>query len=111
MNKTFSFGLEWDTLSIQKAIGDHLEDLKWKIETSLEFADSGESALIITAYKKKNAIIIQLENENKKIVIQAGIQGKYLPTGKQIPKYSKVFSSEKIQDASKFFEKIMEDLK
>lgn len=111
MSKIFTFGLKWDTLSIQKAIVDHLNDLKWNVTTSLGFADSGQSALIITAFKKKNAIIIQLENEGKQIRIQAGIQGKYLPKGKQIAKYEEVFPHTGIKQASKLFEKILEDLK
>lgn len=111
MNKIFSFGLEWNTLSIQKAICDHLEDLKWDIKTSLAFADSGQSALIITARKEKNVILVYLENEQKEIMIKAGKDGKYLSKGKQIPKYSQTFPHTEIRQASKYFEKILEDLK
>jgi len=106
----FGHSLKWDTLTIQKAICDHLNNLKWNIKTSLAFADTGQSAFIITARKEKNIILIYLENEQKEIMIKAGLDGKYLPEDKKVPKYSKVFSSEKIQDASKFFEKILNDL-
>ena len=101
MDRAMIFGhsLKWDTLSIQKAISDHLENLKWNVETSFGFADSGETAFIITARKEKNIILIYLENEQKQVMIKAGLDAKYLPEGKKLPKYSKVFSSEKIQDA------------
>ena len=105
----FGHSLEWDTLTIQKAITDHLDDLKWKINTSLGFENSGASAIIITARKEKNVIVIFLENEQKQIRIKAGLDGKYLPKGKQIPKYSKVFSHTQIKQASNFFEKILEE--
>ena len=107
----FSHALKWDTLAIQKAIADHLEKLSWKVDTSLGFADSGQSAFIITASKEKNVIVIFLENEQKEIRIKAGRGGKYLPKGKQIPQYSQVFSHTEIKQASEFFEKILEELK
>lgn len=107
----FGHELKWDTLSIQKSICDHLEKLEWDIKNSMGFDDSNKSAFIIEARKKKFVIIIYLENDEKQIRIKGGTDGKYLPEGKQIPKYSKVFSHTKISDASKYFEKILEDLK
>lgn len=109
MSKVFSHILEWNTLTIQAAICDQLVKRKYKFENSMGFADSGESAFIITATKGKFAILIYLENEDKKIRIKAGIAGKYLPIGKQTPKYSKVFSHLEIKQASEYFEKIVED--
>jgi hypothetical protein len=107
----FDHILNWDSLSIQQVISDHLDELNWKVDTSLGFADSGQSAFIITARKEKYVILINLENEEKQIRIQAGIDGKYLPKGKQIPKFAKVFKSTKIIQASNYFEEILEDLK
>ncbi len=107
----FGHELKWDTLSIQKSICDHLEKLEWGIKNSMGFDDSGKSALIIQAAKKKFVIIIYLENDEKQIRMQAGIDGKYLPKGKQIPKYSQVFAHTELSEASKYFENIMEDLK
>ena len=107
----FEHSLKWDTLSLQKTISDHLERLYWKVDTSLGFADSGESAFIITASKKKNVIVIFLENEHKEIRIKAGMAGKYLPEGKQVPQFSQSFSHTQLKEASEFFEKIVEDLK
>jgi len=75
------------------------------------FDDSGKSAFIIEARKKKFVIFIYLENDEKQIRIKAGTDGKYLPKGKQVPKYSKVFAHTKLSEASKYFEKILEDLK
>jgi len=106
----FDHILNWDSLSILQAISNHLEKLNWKVDTSLGFADSGQSALIVTARKEKYVVLISLENEEKQIRIQAGIDGKYLPKGKQIPKFSKIFKSTKIPQASKYFEEILEDL-
>ena len=107
----FSHALKWDTLDIQQAISDHLEKQSWKVDTSLGFADSGESAFIITATKGKNIIVIFLENEQKEIRIKAGMAGKHLPKGKQVPQFSKVFSHTQIKESSEFFEEILEELK
>lgn len=103
----FGQSLEWDALNIQSAICDSLKN--WKVETSLGFADSGESAFIITARKEKFVLMIYLENEAKQIRIKAGIDGKYLPEGKKVPKYSKSFLHTQIKDASKFFEEILKE--
>ena len=107
----FGHELKWDTLSIQESICDHLKKLEWNIKNSMGFDDSGKNAFIIEARKKKFVIMIHLENDEKQIRIQAGTDGKYLPKGKQIPKYSKIFAHTKVSDASKYFEKILEDLK
>ena len=106
----FEHELKWDTLSIQKSICDHLEKLEWNIENSMGFDDSGKSAFIIEARKKKFVIIIHLENDEKQIRVRAGIDGKYLPEGKQVPKYSKIFTHTELNQASKYVEKIFEDL-
>lgn len=105
----FGKSLKWDTLSIQVAIGFHLEKLQWDVENSLAFEDTGQSAFIITARKEKNVIVIFLENEEKQIRIKAGMAGKYLPEGQKMPKYSKTFSNTEIKQASQYFEKILED--
>jgi len=107
----FDHELKWDTLSIQKSICDHLEKLSWNIKNSMGFDDSGKSAFIIEARKKKFALIIYLENDEKQIRIKAGIEGKYLPKGKQIPKYSKIFAHTELIQASKYFEKMLEEMK
>ena len=107
----FDHILTWDTISIQKSICDHLEKLSWNIKNSMGFDDLGKSAFIIEARKKKFVIIINLENDEKQIRIKAGTDGKYLPKGKQVPKYSKIFPHTKVSDASNYFEKILEDLK
>ncbi len=105
----FGKTLKWDTLTLQAAIAKHLEKLKWNVETSFGFEDSGESAFITTARKEKNVIVIYLENEEKQIRIKAGIDGIYLPDGQKKPKYSKTFSSTQIKQASQYFEKILEN--
>ena len=109
----FGHHLEWDTLTILKAITDHLDDLKtWKYTTSLGFSeDQKHSAFIIEASKEKYAMIIELQNEDKQIRIRAGIIGKYLPEGKREPKFAKIFPHTKIKEASQYFEEILEDLK
>ncbi len=104
----FGQSLKWDSLTIQAAICKSLKD--WKVETSMGFEDSGESALIIEARKNKVVILVYLENEEKQIRIKAGIDGKYLPEGKQVPKYSKTFPHTQIKQASKYFEKILEEI-
>ncbi len=106
----FGHELKWDTLSIQKSICDHLEKFSWNIDNSMGFDDSGKSAFIIEARKQKFVIIIYLENDEKQIRIKGGTDGKYLPKGKQLPKYSKVFTHTQLSEASKYFEKILEDL-
>ena len=106
----FNHTLKWDTLTIQKVICDHLEENKWNVETSMGFSDGGESAFINTARKKKNVIVIHLENDAKQIRIQAGIDGKYLPEGQQKPKYSKIFAHTQLKQASDYFEKILQEL-
>lgn len=105
----FGKTLKWDTLNIQVAIGFHLEKLQWNVENSFGVEDSGESAFIITARKGKNVIVVYLENEEKQIRIRAGKDGKYLPEGKKIPKYSKTFPHTQIKQASQYFEKILKD--
>lgn len=106
----FGYNLKWDSLKIQRAIADHLEDLKWNVKTSFGMADSGQTALIVEAKKQKYAIVIYLESEEKQIRFQAGIAGKYLPKRKQIPKYSKTFAHTQIKQASNYFEEILKDL-
>ena len=106
----FSNTLKWDTLTIQSAICDYLEKNNWKVSTSMGFSNEGQSAFIETARKNKCVIIIYLENEDKQIRIKGGIDGKYLPKGKQIPKYSKIFSHTQLKKASQYFEKMVEDL-
>lgn len=109
----FSHILEWNTLAIQKAIVDKLKKLKWEIDEeniTMGFSNEGKSAFIIEAKKKKFVIQIHLENEDKRINIKAGIHGKYLPEGKKLAKYSKVFSHTQLAKASKYFEEILEDL-
>lgn len=101
--------LEWDTLSIQNAICDNLKD--WNVVTSLGFNDSGKSAFIITARKDRFVLLVYLENEEKQIRIKSGIDGKYLPKGKQIPKFSKIFKSSQLREASNYFEQILEEYK
>ena len=105
----FGHELKWDTLTIQKLMCDYLEKLEWNIKNSMGFDDSGKSAFIIEARKNKCVIVIYLENEDKQIRIKAGIDGKYLPKGKQIPKYSKIFPHTQLKEASQYFEKIVEE--
>jgi len=110
----FGHNLEWDTLTIQKAITDHLKKLKWKVDDNITFGvsdDQKHTAFIIEAFKDKYAMIIELQNEDKQIRMRAGLAGKYLPEGKQVPKYAKIFPHTKIKEASQYFEKILEDLK
>ncbi len=106
----FTFGLEWNTISILENAGNHLLSKDWKISNSFGMADTGESALIIEATKEKYVLMMQLENETKQITIKGGIAGKYLPPGKQIPKYSERFTSDQIKEASDFFEKIVMEM-
>ncbi len=107
----FSKSLDWDTISIQTAMCDHLEKNGWSVSTAMGFSGLGQSAFIDTATKGKFVIVISLENEKKQINIKGGIDGKYLPEGKQIPKYSKTFTHTELIQASKYFEKIVEELK
>ena len=107
----FNYPLKWDTVSILQAMTNHLDKLSWKVNTSVSFADSGESAFIITARKEKNVIVIFLENEHKEIRIKAGMAGKYLSQGNKVPQFSKVFPHTQIRKASTYFEKILEELK
>jgi len=102
--------LKWDTLALEIAMRNHLEENGWNVSTSMGFANDGQSAFIDTARKNKCVIIIYLENDNKQIRMQGGTDGKYLPQGKQIPKYSKVFPHTQLTQASQYFEKIVEDL-
>ena len=103
----FTFGLEWNTISILESAGTYLQSKDWKISNTFGMADTGESALILEASKDKFALLLQLENEAKQITIKGGIAGKYLSPGKQIPKHSKRFTSDQIKEASDFFEKIV----
>lgn len=106
----FGKTLKWDTLNIQVAITIHLEELKWDVDNSFGFENSGHTAFIITARKEKNVIEVFLENEEKQIRIKAGLDGKYLPKGKKLAKYSKTFSNTQIMEASQYFEKILKEL-
>ena len=106
----FNHILKWNILKIQRAISEHLEKLKWNVETSFGFADSGQTAFIVTARKEKYVIEITLENEEKQVRFKAGTDGKYLPKGNKLPKFSKTFSHIEISNASKYFEEILEDL-
>ncbi len=74
------------------------------------FADSGESALILEANKGKLAFYMQLENEAQQITIKGGIAGKYLPKGKQVPKYSERFTADQVLQAGQYFEKIVREM-
>ncbi len=106
----FTFGLEWNTISILESAGTYLQSKDWKISNTFGMADTGESALIIEATKEKYVILLQLENEANQITIKGGIAGKYLSPGKQIPKYSERFTSNQIKEASDFFEKIVMEM-
>ena len=106
----FHKNLKWDSLSIMRAMTEKLEALQWDVDTSLGFEDNGTSAFVITARKEKNVIVIFLENEIKSIRIKAGLDGKYLEPGKKRPKYNKTFSNTEINQASKFFEKIINEI-
>ena len=106
----FTFGLEWNTISILESAGTHLLSKDWKISNTFGMADTGESALILEASKDKFVLMMQLENEVRQITIKGGIAGKYLPPGKQIPKYSERFTSDQIIEASDFFEKIVMEM-
>ena len=107
----FDLELKWDTLSIQSAICDFLEKEGWNVTTSMGFSNEGQSAFIDTARKKKFVVIIYLENDDQQIRIKGGIDGKYLPKGRQVPKYSKIFAHTELIQASKYFEKILEEMK
>jgi len=107
----FHKSLEWDTITIQTAMCDHLEKNGWSVSTSMGFANEGQSAFINTARKNKFVLIIYLENEDKQIRIKGGLDGKYLPKGQQAPKYSKIFAHTELKEASQYFEKIVEELK
>jgi len=102
----FGMNLEWNTLSIQEQIVKHLTERMWKVDTSLGFSDSGESAFIIEALKDHVAMIIQLANEDKSIFIRGGIHGDYLPIGEGLPKFKETFKHNKIKEASEFFVKV-----
>ncbi len=106
----FHKNLKWDSISILRAMTEKLEKLQWDVDTSLGFEDNGMSAFVITAKKEKNVIVIFLENEIKSIRIKAGIDGKYLAPGKKMPKYNKAFSNTQLNQASKFFEKIIDEI-
>ena len=106
----FSFGLTWDTVTILQSAGEFLADKKWEIQNSFGYADTGESALFLQALKKKFVLVMSLENEAKQITLKGGVHGKYLPEGKQIPQYTKVFSSNQVQEASEYFEQIVMEM-
>jgi len=103
---THNLFLEWNTLSIQDQIVKHLSARLWKVDTSLGFADSGESAFILEARKDHVAMIIDLENEGQTIQIRGGLHGDYLPIGKGIPKFKGKFKHTEIKEASLFFVKV-----
>ncbi len=107
----FDLELKWDSLSIESAIRDFLEKEGWNVTTSMGFSNEGQSAFIDTARKKKFVVIIYLENDDQQIRIKGGIDGKYLPKGKQIPKYSKIFAHTELIQASKYFEEMLEEMK
>jgi len=102
--------LKWDTLTIEIAMRNHLEKNGWDVQTAMGFSNEGQTAFIDTARKDKCVIVIYLENDDKQIRIQGGIDGKHLPEGEQIPKYSKTFSHMQLMQASQYFEEIVEDL-
>ena len=106
----FHKNLKWDTLSIMHAMTEKLEKLQWKVDTSLGFENNGMSAFVITGRKEKNVMVIFLENEIKSIRIKAGLDGKYLAAGKKMPKYNKTFPSTQLNQASKFFEQILDEI-
>lgn len=108
----FGKELTWDTVTIQGIICDNLKE--WDVKTSYgltDFSENAKSAFIIEATKEKVVLMVYLENEDEQIRIKAGIAGKYLPEGKKVPKYSKVFKSTELKEASDYFEKILEDYK
>ncbi len=107
----FSHILKWDTLNIELVMHNHLEKNGWSVSTSMGFSNEGQSAFIDTARKGKLVIVITLENNEKQIRIQGGIDGKYLPEGNKVPKYSKVFKHTQLKTASEYFEEIVENLK
>lgn len=100
---TFSMFLEWNTISIQMQMVDYLTSKGWTVTTSIGFADSGESALIVEAEKKRYVIEIEIENEAKEIRLRGGIHGKYLPEGRKLPQFKRICKSTELKEASDFF--------
>jgi hypothetical protein len=107
MSNVFSFGLEWNTLSIQDQMLKYLKPRLFEIKTSLGFNDKGESAFIIEAEKEHAVICIDLANEQRFIQIRGGLMGKYLPEGKKIPKFKKMFKDTEILEASEYFVEVV----
>ena len=102
---TWKLELEWDTMAIQRKMIEYLDSHSFKIETILGFSDRGTSALILECEKDHTHISIEIGNEDKDLRIRGGLTGKYLPKGKQIPKFKQTFKDTEIKEASVFFVK------
>lgn len=95
-------------MSIQNKMISYLETKSFKIDTILGFADEGNSALILECEKEHTHISIEIGNESKDLMIKGGLTGKYLPKGKQLPKFKHTFKHTEIKEASEFFVKVVD---
>lgn len=106
--------LTWNTLAIATAMQQTMKENGFKTEDGKQFSDvvtfgveGNLTAFCILGMKSKSALQIYIENEKEQIRFMGGVQGKYLPKGKQLAQFKKIFKKSDLVEASKYFEQMM----
>ena len=107
----FDFYFSWDVLEIWQQMNDYLQRRLFEVKKNIVSSDEWEIALEIVGTFEKCCIVVLLEDTKQQITIKGGIEGKYLPIGKRIPKFSKVFSKDELLEASEYFEFVVREIK
>lgn len=113
--KIYAIPLTWNTFDIATAMQKTMDENGFtgrdgkKFGKSLTFGsnDEGKSAFCILGIKSKSALEITIENEREQIRFMGGVMGKYLPKGKQLAQFKKIFKKADLLEASKYFEEMM----
>lgn len=113
-----AFPLTWNTTDIANAMQKSLKENGFKDKDGKPFGDSltygmsddGKSAFCILGLKSKSAFQIYIENDAEQIRFMGGVMGKYLPKGKQLAQFKKIFKKEQLAEASKYFEQMVKTI-
>jgi hypothetical protein len=110
----FTFGLEWDCISLAKKVKESFIKRKFTKKNSKPLDDSmtfgmsnhGDTAFIVEGFdtKKSFGLVVTLPTDKKEIRIMGG---KYNNDASLKAKYNKTFSD--LSEASKYFEEALKE--
>lgn len=115
--KVFSFGLDWDSLTVMNEINNVLIDLGYtdhkekplKKTVTFGMNDNGESAFLIYAYKKEKALRIVAQNQKSILKISTGIFNKIKNEVEDNIKTEVFNTKTDLKKASDYLEKVVYD--